>query len=139
MPATQEYTSISPLSPEGFIQFQRAIETLAAPVLRSEIVRLQNSTFHLRRSNTELELAAQEEGDNELHEYILENEDVIRANTIKISLLQNELRVRDAPRIPESSSDTSATENVTDHDLDPTAPNGSVPNGSVATEGGVFL
>lgn len=136
MPSSQEYTSISPLSPEGFTQFQRAIEDLPASVLRSEVERLHNSTFHLRRSNTELLQAAQEDDGEELHEYIIENEDVIRANTIKISLLQNQLRQVEASH-PHEIPTESTTDTHTD--LNGSAVNGSAVADDVADGEGVFL
>lgn len=87
MPSSPDNTPA--LSPE-LRQFQLAIESLPAATLRSEVQRLHNSTFHLRRSNTELAAAADE--DEELREYIQENEQVIISNNMRISLLENQLR-----------------------------------------------
>lgn len=139
MPASLEQPPSlnSSLSPEGFTQFQRAIESLPAATLRSEIERLHNSTFHLRRSNAQLHIAAQEDDAEELNQYILENEDVIRSNTIKISLLQNQLQLLE-PNQPNNTNSEAATTNA------PTEVNGSAPNGNVEqaieeSDEGVFL
>lgn len=146
-------------------QFRLAIESLPAATLRSEIQRLHNSTFHLRRSNAELEAMVAE--DEELREYILENEQVINTNGIRINMLEDQLRSVDPnfePETPISQPEESAvpstisdveTETMhesvasTSSDLTEATPaaNGRLPNGNASSEAhqktdtdeGVFL
>jgi len=147
MPENQDTsTNTSPLSPEGFTAFQRAIENLPVDTLRSEIERLHNSTFHLRRTNAELAAAAEEnpEDSAEYRMYATENEDVIRANTIKISLIQNQLQRVDPnysesqpteiTTASESRQGTSDTTNATQEasDVSLPIPNGHAMNGTAA-------
>jgi hypothetical protein len=139
-------TNTSPLSSDGFTAFQRAIENLPVDTLRSEIERLHNSTFHLRRTNAELAAAAEEneEDSTEYQLYATENEEVIRANTIKISLIQNQLQRVDPnysesqptqiTTASESRQGTSGTTNVGQEasDVSSSVPNGHAVNGTVA-------
>lgn len=142
MPETHDITeNPSLLSPEGFTAFQQAIENLPVDTLRSEIERLHNSTFHLRRTNAELTSAAEENEEDraEYRLYVTENEDVIRTNAIKISLLQNQLRRVDSNYDePEQTQIMTASESrhiasgATDLQQDGSEIFSSVPNGHAA-------
>lgn len=98
---TMSTTTSTPISLPRFIE---AIRDLELPLLHAEKARLQNSIFHLRRSNaqleSEIEAITREEGgaDDEalkvLREAVDENREVIERQEERVRAVESELERR---------------------------------------------
>ncbi|TGZ84410.1 hypothetical protein EX30DRAFT_106591 [Ascodesmis nigricans] len=109
--------------------FIDAIQSLDLPLLHAEISRLQNSIFHLRRSNAALETEVEAAGDEELQEIVVENQDVIVRQEERITVLREEIGRRTG-RTEEHGGGEEVKEEGERND-DATRTNGDIPNGVV--------
>ncbi|CAN6660409.1 hypothetical protein TRVA0_032S00980 [Trichomonascus vanleenenianus] len=77
-------------------QFRQAVEDLPVDAVQAEKHRLENSIFHLNRTNNELkeeiEKSEDEEDKSLYRQFIDENEDVIVEHRHKIDILLRRLR-----------------------------------------------
>jgi hypothetical protein len=78
--------------------YKAALRQLSTPSLYGEVLKLQNSVTHLRRSNDELKVHAETEQEDIswIETVIAENEEVIAKQTEQVQLAKAEIMERDA-------------------------------------------
>ncbi|KAK9387589.1 hypothetical protein V1515DRAFT_63534 [Lipomyces mesembrius] len=84
--------------PDKLEVFAMAIAQLPLETLHNELARIENSIDHLQRSNREIEQYIVETQDdkekNEMHGVIIENEDVIIGQKLRIQMIKSEISRR---------------------------------------------
>ena len=72
--------------------YRNTVRQLSTPLLYAEILKLENSIKHLKRSNEELKLHGENEDDGQWTENVVrENEDVIAKQEEQIEMVKGEI------------------------------------------------